>query len=59
MGMPHTEALKIININIDSIQETEEECNTNIGDTKEPNIIQDVHVVEGSCTNKDADLKIL
>ena len=36
----------------------EEEYNTNIGDAKEPNIKQDVHVVERICTNMDADLKI-
>ena len=35
LGMPDTVALKIININIDSIQAAKEECNTNIGDDKE------------------------
>ena len=58
LGMSDTAALKIININIDSIQATEEECNTNTGDAKEPNIKQDMHVTERSCTNMDADLKI-
>ena len=58
LGMPDTAALKIININIDSMQATEEKCNTNIGDTKEPSIKQFMHVAERSCTNMDADLKI-
>ena len=58
LGMPDTAAIKIININIDSIQATEEEYNTNIGDAKEPNIKQDMDVAERSCTNMDADLKI-
>ena len=57
LEMPDTAAVKII-INIDSIQATEEACNTNIGDAKEPNIKQDMHVAERSCTNMDADLKI-
>ena len=58
LGMPDTAVLKIININIDSIQTVKEECNTNIGDAKESNTKQEVHVVEESCTNMDADLKI-
>ena len=35
--MPDTAALKIIDININSIQAEKEECNTNIGDTRESN----------------------
>ena len=35
LGKPDTAALKIININIDSIQAAEEECNKNINDTGE------------------------
>ena len=58
LRMADTAALKIININIDSIQATEEGCNTNIGYDKEPNIKQDMHVGVSSCTNMDADLKI-
>ena len=58
LGMPDTAALKIININIDAIQAVKEECNTNIGDAKESNTKQEVHVVEESCTNMNADLKI-
>ena len=50
LGMPDTAALKIININIDSMQATEEECNTNIGDAKEPNIKQDVDNNDNSHT---------
>ena len=37
LGMPDTAAVKIININIDSIQAAKEECNTNIGDAGESN----------------------
>ena len=58
LGTPDTAALKINNINIDSIQAAEEKCNTNIGDAKEQNMKQDAHVAERSCTNMDADLKI-
>ena len=58
LGMPDTAALKIININIDSIQAAKEECNTNIGDTEESNTTQKAHVVEKSCTNTDADSKV-
>ena len=31
LGMPHTAALKLISINIDSIQAEVAECKTNIG----------------------------
>ena len=58
LGMPDTAALKIININIDSIQAVKEECNTNIGDAEESNTTQEVPVVEKSCTNMDADSKV-
>ena len=58
LGMPDTAALKIININIDSTQAVKGECNTNIGNAKESNITQEVHVVEKSCTNMDADSKV-
>ena len=58
LGMPDSEVLKIININIDSIQAAEEECNTNIGNTEEPNITQKVPVAEKSCTNMKADSKV-
>ena len=57
LGMPDTAALKIININVDSIQAVKEECNTNIGDTKESNTTKEAHVVK-SCTNMDADSKV-
>ena len=57
LGMPDTAALKIIKIYLDSIQVTEEEYNTNIGDAKEPNTKQDAHVAERSCTNMDAGFK--
>ena len=58
LGMPETAALQIFNINIDSIQALKEECNTNIHDNKESNVNQEVHWVEKSCTNMEADLKV-
>ena len=58
LGMPDTAALKIININVDSIQAVKEECNTNISNAKESNTTQKAHVVEKSCTNMDADSKV-
>ena len=51
LGMPDTAALKISNINIDSIQTVKEECNTNIGNATESNTTQEVHVVEKSYTS--------
>ena len=59
--MPDTAALKIININIDSIQAVgmqKEECNTNIGDGKESNTRQEAHVTKEGCTNMEGDLKV-
>ena len=41
LGMPDTAALQIININIDSIQATKEEYNTNIQGDKESNVNQE------------------
>ena len=58
LGMPDTAALKIININIKSIQAVEEESITNIGNTGESNTTQYVPVVEKSCTNMKADSKV-
>ena len=49
LRMPDTAALKLININIDSIQAEVVECKTNIE--------QDMHVVEKGCANMDGDLK--
>ena len=46
LRMPDTAALKLININIDSIQA---ECKTNIE--------KELHMVEKGCANMDADLK--
>ena len=57
LQMPDTAALKIINVNVDSIQAAEEEGNTNVGDAKEPNTTQEAHVGEKSCINMDADSK--
>ena len=53
--MPDTAGLKLININIDSIQAEVAECKTNSGNTRESNIIQEIHVVEKGCANMDAD----
>ena len=58
LGMPDTAALKLININVDSIQVEVAECKTNTCDMRESNIKQEMHVVEKGCTNTDADSKI-
>ena len=47
--MPDTAALKLINMNIDSIQAEIVECKTNIE--------KELHMVEIGCANMDADLK--
>ena len=47
--MPDTVTLKLININIDSIQAEIVECKTNIE--------KELHVGEGGCENADVDLK--
>ena len=59
--MPDTAALKIININIDSIKAASmlrENCNTNIEDAKKADVRQETHVGKESCTNMGGDLKI-
>ena len=61
LGNPDTAALKIINVNIDSIEAAsiwKENCNPNIEDAKKSDTRQEAHVVEESCTNTDEDLKI-
>ena len=58
LGMPDTAALKLINVNVDSIQVEVAECKTNTCNTRESNIKQKTHVVEKGCTNTDADSKI-
>ena len=55
LGMLDTASLKIININIQAV---EEECNTNIGNTGESNTTQELPVAEKSCTNMKADSKV-
>ena len=55
--MPDTAALKLININIDSIQADVAECKTNTGDMRKANIEQDMHIVEKGCANMDMDFK--
>ena len=46
LGMPYTASLKLININIDSIQAETVECKTNIE--------QEMHVGEKGCANTNA-----
>ena len=58
LGMPDTAALKIIDINIDSIQAEKEECNANICNARESNTKQEAHVAQKSCINMDAGSKI-
>ena len=61
LDMPDTAALKIINVNIDSIKATstwKENYNTNIEDAKRSDPRQEAHVAKESCTNMDEDLKI-
>ena len=54
-GMPDTAALKLININVDSIQTEVAEGKTNTCNMRESNIKQETHMVEKGCTNTDAD----
>ena len=58
LGMPDTAALKIIDINIDSIQAEKEKFNTNIGNAKESNRAQGACVGGKSWTNMDANSKV-
>ena len=58
LGMPDTAALKITDINIDSIHAEKEECNANIGNMGESNTTQEVCVAEKICINMDADSKV-
>ena len=48
--MPDTAALKLINVNIDSLQAEVAECKTNIE--------QETHMVEESCANMDRESKM-
>ena len=60
-GMPNTAALKIININIDSIEVAsmqKEDCNTNIGNAEEVETRQEAQVANESGTNMNEDLKV-
>ena len=61
LGMPDTAALKISNINIDSIETAsmwKEEHNTNIGDAKDLDTRQEADVAKVSCANMHEDLKV-
>ena len=49
LRIPDTAALKIINLNIDSIQAEVAECKTNTE--------QEMHMVAKACTNMDAGVK--
>ena len=55
LGMLDTATLKLININIDSIQVEVAECKTKTRDMRESNIEQEMHVGEKGCANTDAD----
>ena len=57
LRMPDTAALKLINVNIDSIQAEVAECKTNTGDARKSNITQETHVGEKGCADTDADSK--
>ena len=59
--MPDTAALKIININIDSldVEDTQQDnCSTNIDATKVSNAKHEIHGARKCCTNRDGILKI-
>ena len=61
LGMPDTAALKIINVNIDSIEAAnmqKENHNTKTGEAKKPDIRWETCVARQSYTNMDEDLKI-
>ena len=58
LGMPKTAALKLINVNVDSIQAEVAECKTNMGDRKKSNIEQETHMVKKGCTNTNTDSNI-
>ena len=58
LGVPDTAVLKIIDINIGSIQAEKEECNANNGNVTESNTTQEANVAEKSCINADADSKV-
>ena len=55
--MPDTAALKLININIDSIQAEVAECKTNTDNMRKANIEWDMHAVEKGCANTDTAFK--
>ena len=55
--MPDTAVLKLINVNIDSIQAEVAECKTNTGDMRKSNITQETHVGEEGCANTDTGFK--
>ena len=57
LGMPDTAVLKLINVNIDSIQAEVAECKTNTGDMRESNITQEMHVGKKGCANTETDSK--
>ena len=60
LGMPDTAALKIININIDSLdaEDTQKDnSNTNIDATKVSNVKQEIHGTRKCCTNMDGFFK--
>ena len=58
LGIPDIAVLKVINININSIQAGVAEYKTNLGNTAKSNTTQGMHVKEKGHTNMDADSKI-
>ena len=58
LGMPDTGAVKLININVASIQAEVAECKTNTCNVRVSNIKQEMHTVEKGCRNTGADSKI-
>ena len=60
LGMPGTAVLKIININIDSLEAEDtqkDSCNTNTDTTKVSNAKQEIQGTRKCCTNMDGVLK--
>ena len=58
LGIPDTAALKLINIDVDSVQAEVAECKTNTYDMGVSNIKQETHTVDKGCANTDTYSKI-
>ena len=57
LGMPDTATLKIININIDSLEAEDTQKDNCIDDTKVSNAKQEIHWAGKCCTNTDGTFK--